>query len=179
MILAELLRACPPKRTAGRVDVPVTGLRHDSREVGPGDLFFALPGSKTDGNRHAREALAKGAVAIVSELEPPPPPATLPGAWIQVADAADAMGRYADVFFRHPSGAMTVVGVTGTNGKTTTTHLLESDRRGGGRQARRRRDDRVPPRGRSAWPRRSTRRRSRWKSRASSPSFAMGGLVTH
>jgi UDP-N-acetylmuramoyl-L-alanyl-D-glutamate--2,6-diaminopimelate ligase len=126
VILAELLRACPPTRTAGRTDVPVTGLRHDSREVGPGDLFFALPGSKTDGNRHAREALAKGAVAVVSELEPPPPPATLPGAWIQVLDAADAMGRYADVFFRHPSGAMTVVGVTGTNGKTTTTYLLES-----------------------------------------------------
>src|SRR5580704_9134772 len=126
MILAELLRACPPRRTAGRVDVPVSGLRHDSREVGPGDIFFAMPGSKTDGNRHAREALAKGAVAVVSELEPPPPPATLPGAWIQVADAAEAMGRYADVFFRHPSRAMTVVGVTGTNGKTTTTYLLEA-----------------------------------------------------
>ena len=126
MMLAELLRACPPKRTAGRVDVPVNGLQHDSRQVAPGDLFFALPGSKTDGNRHAREALAKGAVAIVSELEPPPPPATLPGAWIQVADAAEAMGRYADTFFRHPSGAMTVVGVTGTNGKTTTTYLLEA-----------------------------------------------------
>ena len=126
MTLAELLRACPPRRTTGRLNIPVTGLRHDSREVRPGDLFFALPGSKTDGNRHAREALDRGAVAVVSELEPPPPPATLPGAWIQVADAAEAMGRYADVFFRHPSGAMTVVGVTGTNGKTTTTYLLEA-----------------------------------------------------
>jgi UDP-N-acetylmuramoyl-L-alanyl-D-glutamate--2,6-diaminopimelate ligase len=126
VILAELLRASPPVRTAGPTDVPVTGLRHDSREVGPGDVFFALPGSKTDGNRHAREALAKGAVAVVSELEPPPPPATLQGAWIQVADGAEAMGRYADAYFRHPSGAMTVVGVTGTNGKTTTTYLLES-----------------------------------------------------
>ncbi|HXT00784.1 MAG TPA: UDP-N-acetylmuramoyl-L-alanyl-D-glutamate--2,6-diaminopimelate ligase [Elusimicrobiota bacterium] len=126
MMLAELLRASAPKRTAGHVDVPVEGLRHDSREVEPGDLFFALPGSKTDGNRHAREALAKGAVAVVSELEPPPPPATLPGAWIQVADAAEAMGKYADAFFRHPSGSMIVVGVTGTNGKTTTTYLLES-----------------------------------------------------
>jgi len=126
MMLAELLRASAPKRASGRVDVPVEGLRHDSREVRPGDLFFALPGSKTDGNRHAREALAKGAVAVVSELEPPPPPATLPGAWIQVADAAEAMGIYADAFFRHPSGSMTVVGVTGTNGKTTTTYLLEA-----------------------------------------------------
>ena len=126
MKLAELLRASAPRRASGRVDVPVEDLRHDSREVRPGDLFFALPGSKTDGNRHAREALAKGAVAVVSELEPPPPPATLPGAWIQVDDAAEAMGKYADAFFRHPSGSMTGVGVTGTNGKTTTTYLLES-----------------------------------------------------
>jgi len=126
MTLAELLRACPPRRTTGRVDVAVTGLRHDSREVAPGDLFFAMPGSKTDGNRHAREALAKGAVAVVSELEPPPPPATIPGTWVQVPDAAEAMGRLADAFFAHPSGALTVVGVTGTNGKTTTTYLLEA-----------------------------------------------------
>jgi UDP-N-acetylmuramoyl-L-alanyl-D-glutamate--2,6-diaminopimelate ligase len=126
MILAELLRACPPRRTAGRVDAPVTGLQHDSRAISPGDLFFAMPGSKTDGNRHAREALSRGAIAVVSELEPPPPPAALPGAWIQVADAAEAMARYADAFFGHPSGALTVVGVTGTNGKTTTTYLLES-----------------------------------------------------
>jgi UDP-N-acetylmuramoyl-L-alanyl-D-glutamate--2,6-diaminopimelate ligase len=132
MILAELLRACPPMRTAGRTDVPVTGLRHDSREVVPGDLFFALPGSKTDGNRHIRDALANGAVGVVSELEPPPPPATMPGAWIQAADAAEAMGRYADAFFAHPSGAMTVVGVTGTNGKTTTTYLLEAAVRAAG-----------------------------------------------
>ena len=125
MLLAELLRACPPRRTAGRVDVPVAGLRHDSREIEAGDVFFALSGSKNDGNLHAREALANGAIAVVSELEPPPP-AALSGAWIQVADAAEAMGRYADVFFRHPSGAMTVVGVTGTNGKTTTTYLLEA-----------------------------------------------------
>ena len=126
MILAELLRACPPRRATGRVDVPVSELTHDSRRAAPGTLFFALPGSKTDGNRHAREALDAGAVAVVSELEPPPPPASLPGAWIQVDDVADAMGRLSDAFFGHPSGAMTVIGVTGTNGKTTTTYFLES-----------------------------------------------------
>ncbi len=126
MILSELLRAYPPRRTAGPVDPIVAGLRHDSREVAAGDLFFALPGCKTDGNRHAREALTRGAIAVVSELGPPTPPASLPGAWIQVDDAAQAMARYADAFFAHPSGALTVVGVTGTNGKTTTTYLLES-----------------------------------------------------
>lgn len=126
MTLAELLRACPARRAVGRVDVPVTGLKHDSREVVPGDLFFALPGSKTDGNRHVRDAFAAGAVAVVSELEPPPPPSIVPGTWIQAEDAAKAMGLISDAFFGHPSGAMTVVGVTGTNGKTTTTYFLES-----------------------------------------------------
>ncbi|MEK7381881.1 MAG: UDP-N-acetylmuramoyl-L-alanyl-D-glutamate--2,6-diaminopimelate ligase [Elusimicrobiota bacterium] len=126
MTLAELLRAVPPLRANGPVDVTIKNLRHDSREVQPGDLFFALPGSKTDGNRHAREALARGAAAVVSELEPPPPPATLPGTWVQVAGVAEAMARLSDAFFKHPSGAMCVIGVTGTNGKTTTTYLLES-----------------------------------------------------
>jgi UDP-N-acetylmuramoyl-L-alanyl-D-glutamate--2,6-diaminopimelate ligase len=126
MTLAELLRACPARRAVGRVDVPVTGLAHDSRAVAPGDLFFALPGSKTDGNRHVRDAFAAGAVAVVSELEPPPPPSIVPGTWIQASDAAEAMGLIADAFFGHPSGAMTVIGVTGTNGKTTTTYFLES-----------------------------------------------------
>jgi UDP-N-acetylmuramoyl-L-alanyl-D-glutamate--2,6-diaminopimelate ligase len=126
MTLAELLRAHPPARVSGTVNVSVAGLSHDSRAVSPGDVFFAMPGARTDGNRHAREALAKGAVAVVSELAVPPPPASVSGTWVQVADAAEAMARYADAFFAHPSGAMAVIGVTGTNGKTTTTYLLES-----------------------------------------------------
>ena len=126
MTLAELLRAAPPLRASGPVDIPISELRHDSRDVQPGDLFFALPGAKTDGNRHARQALAQGAVAVVSELEPPPPPATLLGTWVKVENVALAMARLSDAFFKHPSGAMKVIGVTGTNGKTTTTYLLES-----------------------------------------------------
>ncbi len=126
MLLCELLRAYPPVRTSGPLDVVVKNLRHDSREVKDGDIFFAIPGSKTDGNRHAQEALKKGAIAIVSELDWPPPPTLLPGSWIQVADVSEAMGRYADEFFSHPSGALKIIGVTGTNGKTTTTYFLES-----------------------------------------------------
>ena len=68
MTLAELLRAAPALRVAGPVDVLVKDLRHDSREVVAGDLFFAMPGSKTDGNRHVRQALDNGAVAVLSEL---------------------------------------------------------------------------------------------------------------
>lgn len=126
MTLAELLRVAAAKRVAGTVELPVSGLRHDSREVVPGDLFFAMPGAKTDGNRHARQAFENGAVAVVSELEPPPPPAVMKGTWIQVSDIAEAMAGISDLFYGHPSGAMTMVGVTGTNGKTTTTYLLES-----------------------------------------------------
>jgi UDP-N-acetylmuramyl-tripeptide synthetase len=126
MTLAELLRAATTRRVAGSVDLQISGLRHDSRKVVAGDLFFAMPGAKTDGNRHAKEALQNGAVAIVSELEPPPPPAVMTGTWVQVNDVAEAMASISDSFYGHPSGAMTVVGVTGTNGKTTTTYLLES-----------------------------------------------------
>ncbi len=126
MTLAELLRAAPPRRVAGPVDMPIAGLRHDSREVAAGDLFFAMPGTRTDGNRHAKQAFDNGALAIVSELDPPPPPAVMKGTWVQVADAAEAMARISDTYYGHPSQAMTMVGVTGTNGKTTTTYLLES-----------------------------------------------------
>ncbi len=126
MTLAELLRAAPPVRVAGPVDVLIRGLSHDSREIIAGDLFFAMPGAKTDGNRHAKQALDNGAVAVISELGPPPPPAIVRGTWVQVGDAAESMSRVSDAFFAHPSAAMTVVGVTGTNGKTTTTFLLES-----------------------------------------------------
>ncbi|MDD5629907.1 MAG: UDP-N-acetylmuramoyl-L-alanyl-D-glutamate--2,6-diaminopimelate ligase [Elusimicrobia bacterium] len=132
MKLSDLLRHADALHVAGQTDLEVRDLRHDSRAVEPGDLFFALPGSKTDGNRHAREAVAAGAVAVVSELAPPPAPVSLPAAWIQVADAALAMGRMADDFFSHPSGALRVVGVTGTNGKTTTTYFLESIARAAG-----------------------------------------------
>jgi UDP-N-acetylmuramoyl-L-alanyl-D-glutamate--2,6-diaminopimelate ligase len=126
MTLAELLRGASARRVAGPVDVAIAGLRHDSREVLAGDLFFAMPGAKTDGNRHVKQALENGAAAVVSELEPPPPPAVMKGTWIQVEDVADAMASISDLYYGHPSGAMTVVGVTGTNGKTTTTYLLES-----------------------------------------------------
>jgi len=126
MTLAELLRSASTRRVAGSVDVNISGLHHDSREVAAGELFFAMPGAKTDGNRHAKQAFDNGAVAVVSELEPPPPPAVMKGTWVQVEDIASAMAGISDEFYGHPSGAMTMVGVTGTNGKTTTTYLLES-----------------------------------------------------
>ena len=126
MRLRDLASAARARRLSGDADREVTGLRHDSRQVQPGDLFFAVPGAKTDGNRHVKAACERGAVAVVSELEAPPPPTTLPAAWVTVDDLSEAMSRMADRFFGQPSRAMTVIGVTGTNGKTTTTYFLES-----------------------------------------------------
>ena len=126
MRLRELVGAIAPLRVTGDAETEVAGLRHDSRAVRPGDLFFALPGAATNGNRFIKAACERGTRVIVSELEAPPPPAVLPAAWVQVDDAVEAMGRLADRFFGHPSGALTVIGVTGTNGKTTTTYFLEA-----------------------------------------------------
>src|SRR3989338_1504241 len=124
--LADLIRRIQPLRVAGKTDIPITGLCHDSREIKPGELFFALPGSKTDGNRHVKKALTGGAAAFLSELDPPPPPIALQACWIQVKDALEAMALMADSFYGQPSQALSVIGVTGTNGKTTTTYFLES-----------------------------------------------------
>jgi UDP-N-acetylmuramoyl-L-alanyl-D-glutamate--2,6-diaminopimelate ligase len=134
MRLRELLSGVHSEFTSGDLDSEIRSASLDSRKVEPEALFFALPGSKTDGNRFIKQAVAKGAAAIVSELKPPPAPVSLsrrdlPGravAWIQVKDVFEAMGEMAATFYDDPSAAMTVVGVTGTNGKTTTTHFLES-----------------------------------------------------
>lgn len=102
-------------------DRPVAEVAYDSRRVTPGALFVALKGLKADGTAFAAEAAASGAVAILSEA-PCPPGLAVP--WVVVTDARLALALAADRFFDHPSRRMPVVGVTGTNGKTTTAYLL-------------------------------------------------------
>ena len=135
MILRDLLPDDVPLQIQGRLDVEIACLVYDSRRVTPGALFFALPGTKTDGTRFAAQALAQGAQAVV----------TLPGTTIAplsdshtlAAEAAQAtfitcttprvlLGLVADRFYHQPSAQLTLVGVTGTSGKTTTTYVLES-----------------------------------------------------
>ena len=97
----------------------------DSRKVKPRALFFALHGAKADGNTFIRDAVGKGAVAIVSEdAAPPAIPASV--AWIRVHEARKALAVAAANFFGHPAEALQLVAVTGTNGKTTTTSLVDS-----------------------------------------------------
>ncbi len=107
----------------GTLDRPISGLVIDSRRVAPGTLFFALPGQRADGASFIDEAVSRGAVAIVTEKMPALPPARV--TFIQVADARAALANVAQRYYKFPDRDMTVIGVTGTNGKTTVTHLLK------------------------------------------------------
>ena len=99
--------------------VEVDAVHYDSRRVGPGSLFCAIRGERDDGHDHAGDAVAAGAVALLVER-----PLGLDVPQIVVPDSRTAMGVVSDAFFDHPSRRIAVVGVTGTNGKTTVTHVL-------------------------------------------------------
>jgi UDP-N-acetylmuramoyl-L-alanyl-D-glutamate--2,6-diaminopimelate ligase len=107
----------------GRGSAVVTGLTHDSRAVTPGAVFVAIRGRRLDGATFAAEAAARGAVAIVAET---PAPEGLDVPWLVTTDARLALAELAHLFHGRPSESLAVVGVTGTNGKTTTTYLLAS-----------------------------------------------------
>ncbi len=102
-------------------DVEITSVAHDSRLVEPGALFCCLPGRRNDGHRHAAEALRRGAAALLCDRSLD---ADVPQ--LLVADTRREMGRVAAAFWGHPADQLEVVGVTGTNGKTTTTWLLRA-----------------------------------------------------
>ncbi len=106
----------------GPADVAITGLALDSRAAGPGVAFCALRGTATDGHKFIEAAVAQGAAAIICEELP----AELqPGtAYVQVPDSAEALAHLAAAFYGHPSRRLTLVGVTGTNGKTSCATLL-------------------------------------------------------
>jgi UDP-N-acetylmuramoyl-L-alanyl-D-glutamate--2,6-diaminopimelate ligase len=106
------------------VGLVVSGVSVDSRTLRPGEVFFALRGASDDGTRHALEAVAHGASAIVADSAPPAPSPAVP--WIRVAEARLAMGLVAREWYDRPDGAMTLVGITGTKGKTTVSYFVES-----------------------------------------------------
>jgi len=107
----------------GRLEGEVAGVAYDSRRVRHGEIFVALKGAREDATKFVGDAVARGASAIVSEL---PAPSDVGAPWIRVTDARLSLALLADRFYRHPSEELQVVGVTGTNGKTTTAHLVAS-----------------------------------------------------
>ena len=142
----------------GDPDAPVTAMTHDSRHATPGTLYACVRGDRHDGHEFAPAAVAAGATALLVDhrLELAVPQ-------LVVSDTRAAMGPVAAAVYDHPSTALSVVGITGTNGKTTTAHLLGVDPSRGGPPDR---HDRHPfrdphhaggPRAAgSAWPRTAT-----------------------
>ena len=111
------------KEIEGKVtgDAEIASLCTDSRVAGEGDLFFCYQGTQLDGHDYAEEAVAKGVEAIVCER-----PLDLEVPQLIVKDGREAMARLAAAFYRHPERELCIVGVTGTNGKTTVAHMLLS-----------------------------------------------------
>ncbi|HKA37968.1 MAG TPA: UDP-N-acetylmuramoyl-L-alanyl-D-glutamate--2,6-diaminopimelate ligase [Thermoanaerobaculia bacterium] len=121
----ELLSVLPEADVQRTSDPDIARIRYDSRQVLPGDLFVALRGRTRDGFEHAGEAIARGAAAVVSD-RPAPEELDRRIAWARVDDPRRALGLLAAQRAGNPAGKLVLAGVTGTNGKTTTTMLLEA-----------------------------------------------------
>jgi UDP-N-acetylmuramoyl-L-alanyl-D-glutamate--2,6-diaminopimelate ligase len=125
MKLSELLKYVTPISIKGDADVEITGVNIDSRRIEDGHLFVAIKGTQTDGHRFIPKALELGAKAVLCEDLPDEETLSVSGAtFVQVASTEDAVGPVATVFFGEPSLKLKLVGVTGTNGKTTIATLL-------------------------------------------------------
>jgi UDP-N-acetylmuramoyl-L-alanyl-D-glutamate--2,6-diaminopimelate ligase len=121
--LGELVRAVPgASLVLGRSDTPVTAITHDSRAVRPGAAFVALAGQRFDGTAFVSDAVRRGAAVIVSERAEPMGPV----AWVRVHSARRALADLAAAWYDYPSARLRLIGVTGTDGKTTTTRLIGS-----------------------------------------------------
>ncbi len=131
MTLRELVATLPGAVLHGDGEVAVADVAYDSRRLQPGALFVAIRGLLTDGNQFVEAALKKGAAAIASE-EPPRP--GLAAAWVQVADAREALATFSAALLGRPADRLRLVGVTGTNGKTTTSYLIDAMLRAAGRR---------------------------------------------
>ena len=122
MKLNELLKAIQPVQVVGASDIEITGINIDSRQIEAGHLFMAMRGTQTDGHAYIPAAIEKGAVAVLCEDLPEQPAEGI--TYVQVKDSEDATGKMATLFFGDPTSKMELVGVTGTNGKTTIATLL-------------------------------------------------------
>ncbi len=122
MKLNELLQAIQPLEVVGDTDVDICGVDIDSRLTAPGHLFMAMRGTQADGHAYIPAALEHGAVAVLCQEMPVELKSGV--AYVRVADSEDATGRLATRFYGDPTSKLRLVGVTGTNGKTTVATLL-------------------------------------------------------
>lgn len=122
MKLQELLKNIKPLRVEGSTDVEITGVNIDSRKIKDGHLFVAMKGTQTDGHKFIPKALELGAKAVLCEDMPEQLADGV--TYVQVESTEDAVGKVATLFHGDPSKHLTLVGVTGTNGKTTIATLL-------------------------------------------------------
>ncbi|MCX7986649.1 MAG: UDP-N-acetylmuramoyl-L-alanyl-D-glutamate--2,6-diaminopimelate ligase [Bacteroidales bacterium] len=121
-VLGNLLKNIELIRTAGNLNVPIRSIEADSRKIEKDDVFVAVRGTQVDGHQFIDKAIEQGARVVVCESIPEHfnPQIT----WIQVADSSKALGRMACNYYDNPSEKLKLVGITGTNGKTTTVTLL-------------------------------------------------------
>ena len=128
MRLRQLVDGMKIVNFQGDPDLEISEIAYDSRTVGFGSLFVALKGHAQDGHHFIRDAISKGALAVVSESAPPlwAFPKETGVAMIQAPDSREALSQLAVRFFGSPFKQMNLIGITGTNGKTTTAYLLES-----------------------------------------------------
>lgn len=126
MKLKDLIRSVKPLATTGDPETEIKGISYDSRRVGPEHCFICVRGYQSDGRRYAPAAVASGASVIVyDEINDELKALISEGvATVEVADCREALGLISASFYEHPSRALTMVGVTGTNGKTSITHLV-------------------------------------------------------
>lgn len=111
------------KQVQGTAELEISGIEIDSRQVTPGCLFVCLPGALSDGHRYAAQAVKSGAMALMTEKELTDIPSRI--TIVRVPDTRRALAMLADNFYGRPSSRLKLIGITGTNGKTTTTHLVE------------------------------------------------------
>lgn len=122
MELSELLKAIQPTKILGSTKIEISGVNIDSRLITSGHLFMAMRGTQADGHAYIPAAIEKGAVAVLCEEIPTEQKENV--TYIQIKDSEDAVGKVATTFYGDPTSKMELIGVTGTNGKTTIATLL-------------------------------------------------------